>query len=159
MNLSPGDYICIRNEKFPSLQTTEKETKSCIVIHGRISELTEHSDRISISIDITEPANTFSAEILQSHAQKYTIEVIPQCSRYKSMIEVLRSINKAPEIIRSIVIHRDLPGTPAKLDIPVLMHFPLDIDQVAAVKSALNSPFTVIYGQPGKTIKLRRSHV
>lgn len=152
LDLSIGDYLCIQGEMPSPLQTTEGSSPNnpCILLHARIGQLTDHTDRLVLLIEVTEPSNAFSAEALQGHAHKYTIEVIPQCPKYKWMIEAIKGLSHAPVIIRSIVTCHDLPGTPAKLNAEVLRYFPLDIDQVEAVKSALSSPFTVIYGQPGK---------
>jgi len=152
LDLSIGDYLCIRSETPSTVQpsNSQSNTTPCFLLHARISQLTDHADCLVLFIEVTEPADSFSAEILQKHTSKYTIEVIPQCSRFKKMIEAVKNLGHASEVVRSIVTYHDLPCTPSNLDAEVLRYFPLDIDQEKAVKSALSSPFTVIYGQPGK---------
>ncbi|KAK3747583.1 hypothetical protein QZH41_015812, partial [Actinostola sp. cb2023] len=151
LKFSVGDYLCIRSEASSQTQRTDNQTSSntCILLHARVTQLTVNSDRVVFFIEVTEPSDIISAETLQRHAHKYTIEVIPQSPRYKYMLEAVRALGQSPEILRSVVLCHDLPCTPAKLDVSVLRYFPLDIDQAGAVKSALNSPFTVIHGQPG----------
>jgi hypothetical protein len=155
LQFSVGDYVCIRFLNFPSSSSEESSSShNNILLHARVTHVTEDNDQRPATkghtLQLVEPSNAVSAEILKNKAHLYAVECIPQSQRYRVMIQAVKKLNKVSEAIRSVVLHQDLPSTPQKMKMSTLKGFPLDIDQAEAVKAALSLPLTVIHGQPGR---------
>ena len=143
LQLCSGDFICLRSHVSP-----------CI-FHCCVSNVDSTEERDLIQINLVEVPDGFSVDNL-NQTWLCSMEVIARGLSFRRMISAVKNLGSATELIRSVILRRDIPKYLAqnprlirqsKEDIT--MTRTLNPGQEQAVMNALASPLTLIQGPPG----------